>query len=113
MLLNSKGCVMRDRRERRMKENTIVEAALDEMKEFKEQVPYLKQALELIVGETCPVDVPQFKASGMMSDDFLALQDWASENVPVSWMTGIGVIEAAELLVQSALDNGNIDRSVD
>jgi hypothetical protein len=36
------------------------------------------------------------------------LQDWAVNNVRPFWITGIGLIEAAEKQVKEAVDNGNI-----
>jgi len=38
----------------------------------------------------------------------LPLQDWAASNAGVGWMTGIGLLDAADLLVASAVGNANI-----
>jgi hypothetical protein len=36
------------------------------------------------------------------------LQEWAVNNVKPSWLTGIGLIEAAEKQIDEAVGNGNI-----
>jgi hypothetical protein len=38
-----------------------------------------------------------------------ALQDFCAEYSFIPWWTGIGIIEAAYLLVETAFENGNID----
>jgi cell division protein ZapA (FtsZ GTPase activity inhibitor) len=40
--------------------------------------------------------------------EFLELQEWSVNNAKVTWMTGIGIIEAVDSLVYSAVENGNI-----
>lgn len=37
------------------------------------------------------------------------LQDFCATNATYYWMTGIGIIEAAMLLVEGAAENANID----
>ena len=36
-------------------------------------------------------------------------QHWCIEHARVQWMTGIGIIEAAYLLIEGAFENANID----
>jgi hypothetical protein len=50
----------------------------------------------------------------VMIDEWLdtdeeSLQHFCAQHSRVHWLTGIGVIEAAYLLIETALENGNID----
>jgi hypothetical protein len=38
------------------------------------------------------------------------LQDWCSMHARPHWATGLGLIEAAELIVQGAVENSNIEK---
>lgn len=76
------------------------------------------EAIELIVGEKIPTEIRN-QLEGVLSDRETpediseALQDWANQNSAreINWHpTGGGILEAASLLVQRAIENGNIDR---
>lgn len=70
---------------------------------------YFKNALESITGKKLPMRVPPFKASRMSDENQLKLQEWCVSNANPIWATGLSMIEAAELIVQSAIENGNIE----
>lgn len=44
-----------------------------------------------------------------LDDECHKLQDFCATHCTYVWMTGMGVIEAAMLLVDGAAENGNID----
>lgn len=69
-----------------------------------------REALEALVGQEPPAYVVGYSLNDIPPTDRLALQDWCSVHGRPAWVTGIGVIEAAELLVLSAIENGNIPR---
>lgn len=69
---------------------------------------YFKEALESLIGKPCPIEVPRYGTTGMADEDILRLQDWCSDYAKPSWATGLSMIEASELIVQGAVENGNI-----
>jgi len=50
-----------------------------------------------------------FAARDLSEADMLDLQDWCGLHMRPDWSTGIGTLEAAELIVREAIDNGNIE----
>jgi len=69
----------------------------------------LAVALQVITGEEPPTYTHGVFSSQELSDENVSdLQDWCSFHARPFWSTGIGVLEAAELIVQEAVDNGNI-----
>lgn len=70
-------------------------------------------AIQQIVGDVMPKDLyvacrwhparRQLSQSDIDTAD-LALQEWAADKCP-RWMTGFGCIEAAELLVETSIEN--------
>lgn len=69
---------------------------------------YFQEALELLVGKPCPIQVPRFGTEGLSDKDVSSLQDWCSSNARPRWATGLSMMEAAELIVEGALENANI-----
>jgi hypothetical protein len=72
-----------------------------------ERPNYFQEALKTIVGKDPPMLVPPY-GSKAMGDEVLDLQDWCSDNARPEWATGLSMIEAAELIVDQALENANI-----
>jgi hypothetical protein len=70
---------------------------------------YFKEALESLTGKKLPMRVPPFKASRMSGGKQYQLQEWCVDNANPPWATGLSMIEAAELIVQGAIENGNIE----
>ena len=70
---------------------------------------YFKEALESLTGKKLPMVVPRFKASRMSDENQYKLQEWCVDNARPPWATGLSMIEAAELIVQGAIENGNIE----
>lgn len=70
---------------------------------------YFKEALESLTGKKLPMRVPRFKASRMSDENQYKLQEWCVNNANPPWATGLSMIEAAELIVQGAIENGNIE----
>jgi hypothetical protein len=71
-------------------------------------INYFKEALESLTGKKLPMRVPRFKASRMSDKNQYKLQEWCVDNSQPPWATGLSMIEAAELIVQGAIENGNI-----
>ena len=55
-----------------------------------------------------PEFVRGYSLEGLTDMQAQQLQDWACENCKPSWLTGIGVLDAAETQVREAVDNANI-----
>lgn len=72
-------------------------------------INYFKEALESLTGKKLPMRVPRFKASRMSDENQFKLQEWCVDNANPPWATGLSMIEAAELIVQGSIENGNIE----
>lgn len=75
------------------------------------ETTFFYQALQNIVN----AEPPQFMKSVTISDyydlsdgDASALQEWVVDNHDLIWATGMGVIEAAIILVKEAVAEGSI-----
>jgi hypothetical protein len=69
----------------------------------------LNEALVAITNQTPPFDLDGIMNSSDLPDTVaLQLSDWCSLNANPEWATGSGILEAANLLVERALENGNI-----
>jgi len=62
------------------------------------------------VTNTAPPDFVKgvYHSCELDDEQFGELQEWAVNHGRVNWFTGIGIIDAADTLVLSAVDNGNI-----
>jgi len=61
------------------------------------------------VGAKPPAFLEQVASTHELTEEqFDTLQTWAVDEATLSWSTGIGLIDAAMLIVQDAVDNGNI-----
>jgi len=77
-----------------------------------QEVPnYFREALKVLIGKEPPMEVPPY-GSHDMDDEVLRLQDWCAEHARPSWATGLSMIEAAELIVDQALENANIKEEI-
>jgi hypothetical protein len=63
-----------------------------------------------VVGKVPPAYVKGFGTEGLTDKQVSDLQDWCSLNARPEWATGLSMIEAAELIVRGAIENGNIDK---
>lgn len=69
----------------------------------------LTEALSAITGEVPPAYTHgAFSVADLTEAEMLTLQDWCCIHARPEWATGIGVLEAAELIVREAVDNANI-----
>lgn len=71
----------------------------------------LRDMLRWLTGKAPPKFVTGYTYKNLTDEQSSELQDWAVntlDRTPVYWGTGIGVIEAAEKLVEEAVSNGNI-----
>ena len=68
---------------------------------------YFREALKAVVGKYPPMLVPPF-GPREMGDEVMDLQDWCASNARPEWATGLSMIEAAELIVDQAIENANI-----
>lgn len=69
-----------------------------------------KEAIIHLTRKTPDIKLDGVYYSKELSDeDFVKLQDWIGMNQPVPWATSIGMIEMADIMVQEAVDNGNIE----
>ena len=73
----------------------------------QERPNYFREALKAIIGKYPPMHVPPV-GSMEMGDAVVELQDWCSDNAQPKWATGLSMIEAAELIVDQAIENANI-----
>lgn len=74
------------------------------------QAPF-RDALTQICGRKAPTYVRGYSCQDMTESEYEKLQHWVNNaGLPehISWSTGIGIIEAAEYLVEEAVSNGNI-----
>jgi hypothetical protein len=69
-----------------------------------------REALQAVVGKVPPAYVKGFGTEGLTDKQVSDLQDWCSLNARPEWATGLSMIEAAELIVRGAIENGNIDK---
>lgn len=71
----------------------------------------LREALKVLMGgKEPPKYVQGYDYSNLTDDQHTHLQDWVNMNLPgtIAWSTGIGVIDAAEHIVEEAVGNANI-----
>ncbi len=74
----------------------------------KPEHPIREMLAALCGGEEPPEYVQGYDYSNLTDIQHGELQDWAATHCVPAWGTGIGVIEAAEKLVEEAVSNGNI-----
>lgn len=68
----------------------------------------LREALKAVVGKEPPGYVRGHTIQGLTDRQVMELQDWCSINARPEWATGLSMLEAAEMIVQGAVDNANI-----
>jgi hypothetical protein len=70
----------------------------------------LSDALEAITGVVPPAELVLgfFCLSDLDDGQVLALQDWCSLNARPTWATGESIMDAAFLMIERAIENGNI-----
>jgi len=77
------------------------------MKELIENPLY--DVIKILTGKEPPNFVKGKTSTAELNDEeFLTLQDFCSENAVLNWLTGIGILEAADVLVEESINNGNI-----
>lgn len=62
-----------------------------------------------MTGEEPPKFVRGYTTEDLTDSEYEQLQHWAVNNVKPSWLTGIGLLEAADQQVMEAVSNGNIE----
>jgi hypothetical protein len=69
-----------------------------------------RSTLESITGKLPPMDLSGVYCFNDIENPETqdAIQDWASVNANPHWATGLSMIEAAELIVEQAVENRNI-----
>lgn len=68
----------------------------------------IRKVLRAMTGKKPPKFVKGYNYNNLTDMQHQELQDWAATNVRPNWLTGIGLIEAAERQVKEAVDNSNI-----
>lgn len=68
-----------------------------------------REALRVLTNKEPPLFVQGYGTRRLSEDQKESLQDWCGEHAKVEWMTALSLIEAAELMVEQAIDNGNIE----
>lgn len=68
----------------------------------------IRDVLQQMTGCRPPKYVRGYSLSNLSDKESTALQDWAVNKVQPTWLTGIGLLEAAEQQVEEAVFNGNI-----
>jgi hypothetical protein len=71
---------------------------------------FFKEALESLLEKQLPLQfaLPSYSTTSMVDQDYLVLQDFCATYAKPKWATGLSIIEAAEFIVTSAIENGNI-----
>ena len=68
----------------------------------------IREVLKAMTGKEPPEFVKGYRFKDLSEEQTMALQDWCATNVRPSWLTGIGLMDAAESQVMEAVCNGNI-----
>ncbi len=68
----------------------------------------LREVLKAMTGKAPPKYVKGYSSTELTEQEQSMLQDWAVNHVRPAWLTGIGLIEAADQQVAEAVSNGNI-----
>ena len=69
----------------------------------------LAEAIESVVGEPPPLEtVGAYRFNDLSQADQEWIQDWCGCRARPYWATGLAMIEAAELIVEQAVENANI-----
>ncbi len=69
----------------------------------------LYQVLQHMTGKKPPLVLENCLSFSEISDEeYLLLQDWVCNNSKPYWVTGEGILEAAQIIVNLALENNNI-----
>lgn len=69
----------------------------------------LAEAIEVVVGERPPLEtVGAYRFNDLSQSDQSWIQDWCGNLARPEWATGLSMIEAAELIVEQAVENTNI-----
>lgn len=70
----------------------------------------LREALQALCQATPPDFIQgQLSSTELTDPQILALQDWCSMKANPEWSTGIALMDAADSIVEEALNNGNIE----
>lgn len=71
----------------------------------------IRDALTWLCGKCVPSYVQGYDYSNLTEEQHMELQEWVIWNIDktkIPWSTGIGLIDAAEKIVEEAVSNGNI-----
>lgn len=68
----------------------------------------IREVLWAMTGSRPPPFVKGYSFKGLSDAQVQELQDWCASHVKPSWLTGIGLMDAAENQVAEAVSNGNI-----
>ncbi len=70
----------------------------------------LREVLSMLCGGKAPPRfvTTQHFTTQLSAEDQEKLHEWAVKNVKPQWLTGIGVLEAADAMVREAVANANI-----
>lgn len=68
-------------------------------------------ALVAITKSVPPIPMRGLYSSKELTDEeFELVQNWASDKAPIHWATGLSIIDCADLMVKSALENSSIPK---
>ena len=73
----------------------------------------IREVLRTMTGVEPPEFVRGYDFDNLTDEQHDELQSWCSEHVKPSWLTGIGLMDAAETQVCEAVGNGNIPEEGD
>ena len=69
----------------------------------------LFEALAAIIGQSPPLPLEGvFSVLELDDNEMDILQNWCSTNANPAWSTGVGILDAAELIVDCTVNNANI-----
>lgn len=92
-----------------IKKRTTRKANVRHAKKDSRAASPLREVLAHMTGKKPPKFVRGYTLEDLTEDECWMLQRWAVNNVKPSWLTGIGLLEAAEQQVMEAVSNGNIE----
>lgn len=70
----------------------------------------IREVLLALTGKSPPSFVKGYNFKNLTSEQWDTLHQWCVRHVKPHWATGIGLLEAAEAMVEEAVDNANIQR---
>ncbi len=79
--------------------------------DIKDRDNPIREALRTLCWAEPPRFVRGYDLDNLSDREKTLLQNWAGEHARPEWATSLGMLDAAELIVRQALENGNITKA--